>query len=240
MKPSVLKPGDTIGIVSPSWGGASLYPRRVQRGKEYLESLGFEVIIAEHAAGRRGYLSGTPEERVSDLHRMFGDPKVKAIIATIGGNHSCHLLPLLDFELIRKNPKIFMGFSDITVLNLAIYSRTGLVVFNGPTLMTDLAEYPRPLAYTREYLLKALTRPEPVGTVAPAQAWTDEFIDWGSGLHPAGIGPGRDGAQGGLWEAAWNRWNISEGRPTGRISRVRYSFSKRRRRSRVRLTLTPF
>ncbi|MCL4514719.1 MAG: LD-carboxypeptidase [Firmicutes bacterium] len=166
--------------MSPSWGGAALYPHRVQRGKEYLESLGFEVIVAEHAMGRLGYLSGTPEERVSDLHRMFGDPEVKAIIATIGGNHSCHLLPLLDFELIRKNPKIFMGFSDITVLNLAIHARTGLVVFNGPTLMTDLAEYPRPLAYTRECLLKALTRPEPVGRVEPAEIWTEELIDWGS------------------------------------------------------------
>ncbi len=179
MKPPVLKPGDTIGIVSPSWCGAALFPHRVQRGREYLESLGFRVVLAGHATGRRGYVSGTPEERAADLRQMFGDPEVKAIVATIGGNHSCHLLPLLDFELIRGNPKIFMGFSDISVLNLAIYTMTGLTTFNGPTLMTDLAEYPEPLPYTREYLLKTLTHVEPVGDVTPVPAWTDEFLDWG-------------------------------------------------------------
>ena len=178
MKPLALKPGDTIGIISPSWGGAALYPHRVQRGREYLESLGFRVVFSEHAMARRGYVSGTPEERVSDLHQMFSDPHIKAIIATIGGNHSCHLLPLLDLGLIRENPKVFMGFSDITILNVAIYARTGLVTFNGPTLMAELSEYPRTLPYTEEYLLKALTCPEPMGVVTEAPAWTDERLEW--------------------------------------------------------------
>lgn len=180
MKPSILKPGDTIGIVSPSWGGGALFPHRVRRGQEFLESLGFRVIMAEHALSRRGWLSGTSEERAADLHQMFKDPRVKAIIATIGGDHSCHLLPLLDFELIRDNPKVFMGFSDITVLSIAIHVKTDLVVFNGPSLMTDLAECPEPLPYTQEYLLKALMRPEPIGVVTSAPAWTDEFLDWGT------------------------------------------------------------
>jgi muramoyltetrapeptide carboxypeptidase LdcA involved in peptidoglycan recycling len=134
--------------------------------------------MAPHASEKRGYVAGTPEERVADIHQLFADPEVRAIIATIGGNHACHLLPLLDFDQIALHPKIFIGFSDVTVLNLAIYARTGLVTFNGPTLMTDLAEFPAPLPYMIAAFEKTLTRPEPVGTVAPAPTWTDEFLDW--------------------------------------------------------------
>src|SRR5215208_834822 len=79
-----------------------------------------------------GSLPAPPERRVADLHAMFHDPEIRAILTTVGGDHSCQLLPHLDFELIRRNPKIFMGYSDITVLNLAIAARTDLVTFNGP------------------------------------------------------------------------------------------------------------
>ena len=90
------------------------------------------TMQSPHALNRLGFVSDTPQNRADDLHRMFGDPEVKAIVAAIGGDHSCHLLPLLDFDLIWHNPKVFMGFSDITVLNVAIWKETGLVTFNGP------------------------------------------------------------------------------------------------------------
>ncbi len=111
---------------------------------------------------------------------MFLDPEVKAIIASIGGDHSCHLLPLLDFDLIAAHPKIFMGYSDITVLNVAIYAQTGLVTFNGPALMTDFAEYPAMLEYTECYFLKAVCSPAPVGRIDPSDWWTEETLDWGT------------------------------------------------------------
>ena len=178
--PPKLNPGDTIGIVSPSWGGPGVFPHRLQTGIRALERLGYKVITAPHALNNNGFVSDTPAHRTADIHGLFGDPQVKMILASIGGDHSCHLLPLLDFDLIRHNPKIFMGFSDITVLNVAIWQQTGLVTFNGPALMTDFAEFPDMLDYTRAHFLKSVTQAAPSGEIQPAQHWTEEFLDWGT------------------------------------------------------------
>lgn len=178
MKALSLKPGDTIGIVSPSWGGAGAFPHRVERGAAHLQKLGFNVRMAPHALNQMGFVSDTPENRAGDLHSLFADPSVRAVIAAIGGDHACHLLPLLDFDLIAGNPKIFMGYSDITVLNVAIWKMTGLTTFNGPALLTDFAEYPRMLAYTETHFMKAVTQTEPVGMLEPSPVWTEELLDW--------------------------------------------------------------
>jgi muramoyltetrapeptide carboxypeptidase len=183
--PPLLRPGDTIGIVSPSWGGAGAFPHRLERGTRMLESLGYRVVFGEHARNTRarnqhGWVSDTPENRAADLHALFADPEVRAIFSAIGGDHSCQLLPLLDFDLIRRNPKIFLGYSDIHVLTVAIHQQTGLVTFNGPAILTDFAENPRMLDYSLENLLRVLTRPEPPGRIDPAETWTEEFLDWGT------------------------------------------------------------
>lgn len=179
--PPALQPGQTISIVSPSWFGGDAYLPRAERGIAYLQSLGFSVRVAPHAFHNQGWVSDTAAHRAADLHAMFADPEVRAIVATIGGDHSCHLLPLLDWELIRGNPKIFMGFSDITVLNVAISTMTGLVTFNGPSLLTDWSEYPEMPIYSRDHALRAIMRPEPLGELRPAVGWTDEFLDWTTG-----------------------------------------------------------
>jgi muramoyltetrapeptide carboxypeptidase LdcA involved in peptidoglycan recycling len=173
-----LQPGDTVGIVSPSWGGAGIFPHRTDRGVQHLESLGFKVKIAPHALNQRGYVSDSPQNRADDIHRMVRDPEVKAIVAAIGGDHACHLLPLLNFDLIRDHPKIFIGYSDMTVLNVAIWVETGLVTFNGPALLPDFAEYPRMFEYTEAYMLKALCEASPIGAIEPSPWWTEEFLDW--------------------------------------------------------------
>jgi muramoyltetrapeptide carboxypeptidase LdcA involved in peptidoglycan recycling len=173
-----LQRGDTIGIVSPSWGGAGVFPHRVAQGVRQLESLGFKVKLAPHALEHRGFTSDTPENRVADLHALFRDSEVKAIVAAIGGDHACHLLPLLDFDLVRRQPKIVMGYSDMTVLNVALWHTVGLVTFNGPALLTDFGEYPRMLEYTQRYFLKAVAEARPIGEIAPAAEWTEEFQDW--------------------------------------------------------------
>jgi muramoyltetrapeptide carboxypeptidase LdcA involved in peptidoglycan recycling len=178
IRPPRLRPGDTVGVVSPSWGGAGRFPHRVERGLQHLQSLGFQVRLAPHALNQLGFVSDTPQNRAADIHALFGDPEVKAIVAAIGGDHSCHLLPLLDWNLIRRNPKVFMGFSDITVLNVAIWQQTGLVTFNGPALLTDLAEYPRMFEYTERYMVRALCRAQPVGVIEFSPWWTQEFLDW--------------------------------------------------------------
>ena len=178
IKPPRLQPGDTVGIVSPSWGGAGMFPHRVERGVQHLQALGFKVRLGPHALNQRGFISDTPQNRVADIHSLVADPQVKAIVAAIGGDHACHLLPLLDFDLIRQQPKIFMGFSDMTVLNVAIWQAAGLVTFNGPALLTDFAEYPRMFEYTERYMLRALCDARPLGVIEPAPWWTEEFLDW--------------------------------------------------------------
>lgn len=176
--PPRLQQGDTVGIISPSWGGAGAFPHRAEQGARQIEALGFQVRFAEHARDQNGYVSDTPENRTADIHDLFADPSVRAVISAIGGDHACHLLPLLDFDLIRGNPKIFIGFSDTTVLNMAIHTQTGLVTFNGPALLTDFAEYPEMYPYTREVMMRMLSTPLPVGEIHPAPAWTEEFLDW--------------------------------------------------------------
>ncbi len=99
-----------MGIVSPSWGGAGRFPHRVERGVQQLQALGFKVRLGLHALNQRGFVSDTPQNRVADIHSLVADPQVKAIVAAIGGNHACHLLPLLDFDLIRQQPKTSWAF----------------------------------------------------------------------------------------------------------------------------------
>lgn len=178
MKPPRLRSGDTIGIVSPSWGGASVFPHRVRNGIAYLESQGFKVVTAPHALNEHGFVSDTPENRTADIHEMFERPEVRAIIAAIGGDHSCHLLPHLDFDLIRANPTIFMGYSDITVLNVAIWHQCGMVTFNGPALIPDFAEYPAPLQYTAESFSRSVRLPDAISVVHPSTEWTEEVLSW--------------------------------------------------------------
>jgi muramoyltetrapeptide carboxypeptidase len=178
IKPLVLKPGDTIGIIAPSWGGPGAVPHRLEQGMRQIEEMGFRALIAPNARNQNGYVSDTPENRAADINAMFANPDVHMILSAIGGDHSCHLLPLLDYHLMRLNPKIFMGFSDTSVLNNAIHQATGLVTFNGPALLTDFAEYPHMYPYTRGYFEKTVCQAQPVGQVEPAEAWTEEFLDW--------------------------------------------------------------
>lgn len=181
IKPAALRPGDTVGIISPSWFGGAPFRPRLEHGVRQIKALGFRTRVGTHALRNAGWVSASPEARVSDLHDMFRDPEVRAVIATIGGDHACQLLPLIDWDLIRANPKVFMGFSDITVLNVAIWAETGLVTFNGPSVMTDWAEFPAMPEYARESALAAITRPLPMGALHPAPAWTEEFLDWETG-----------------------------------------------------------
>jgi muramoyltetrapeptide carboxypeptidase LdcA involved in peptidoglycan recycling len=179
IKPRLLKPGDLIGIISPSWGGPAVFPHRLQAGIRQIEALGFRAAAAPHAKNLRGFVSDTAENRAEDIHRLFENSEVMAIISSIGGDHSCHLLPYLDFDLIKRHPKIFMGFSDTTVLNVAIYAKTGMVTFNGPAVMTDFAEQPHMYGYTERWMRKVLCSPTPAGVIEPAEVWTEEFLDWG-------------------------------------------------------------
>lgn len=178
IRPPRLEPGQVVGIVSPSWGGAGAFPQRTAQGVRALEGLGYRVRIGQYALNQRGHVSDSAAHRVADLHAMFRDPEVGAIVAAIGGDHACHLLPHLDHDLIAAHPTILTGFSDITVLNLAIWTRCALVTFNGPALLTDFAEAPAMFDYTRDHFLRVVSRPEAAGPIHPAPAWTEERMEW--------------------------------------------------------------
>ncbi len=178
IKPSTLKKGDTIGLISPSSPMAAKVTHRVEKGIATLEEMGFKVRVAPDALKATAHTAGTPEERASDLHELFRDPSVKAIISFIGGFHSNQVLKYLDFELIKNNPKIFMGYSDITVLHWAMHTKADLVTFYGPALITQFGENPTILPYTKEYFEKAVMSGEPIGKIEPSKEWTDEVLNW--------------------------------------------------------------
>lgn len=128
--PVPLNPGDTVALVSPS--KATDNKIDLQIAQEVLQALGLKVKTGAHLAARRGHLAGTDEQRAADINAMFADKEVKAIICLRGGSGAARVLPLLDYNLIRNNPKILLGYSDITALHNAIQAQTGLVTFHGP------------------------------------------------------------------------------------------------------------
>lgn len=138
IKPKKLVNGDVIGIVSPASSPSNL--EKIEKGVNYLEKLGYRVEIGENVGKEHGYLAGTDEERLSDLHSMFKNKNVKAIFSIRGGYGSGRLLDRIDYSLIKKNPKIFVGYSDITAMQMAIFKKTGLVTFAGPMLASDFSE----------------------------------------------------------------------------------------------------
>ncbi|MEL7034168.1 MAG: LD-carboxypeptidase [Cyanobacteria bacterium J06592_8] len=128
LKPPRLKIGDTIGLVTPA---SPIQESHLKLIRPQLRRQGLKIKVAPHALDGYGYLAGVDRDRAADINAFFADPSIKALIATGGGWGSSRLLPLLDYDLIRRNPKIILGYSDITALLLAIYSRTGLVTFHG-------------------------------------------------------------------------------------------------------------
>lgn len=178
LRPSRLQPGDLIGIVSPASPVAHFVPRRLQRGIQALEEMGFRVRLSEHATARHGHTAGTIEQRLADLHAMFADPEVRGIITTIGGYNSHQLLDGLDYNLIRNNPKVLLGYSDITALHIGIHSQTGLVTCLGPAVLPQFGEVGGLGPYMLENFRRTLCSGAPVGPIAPSPMVVDEHLRW--------------------------------------------------------------
>jgi muramoyltetrapeptide carboxypeptidase len=155
VKPRVLRPGDTVGLIAPASYTFDLWS--LDDAATRVESLGLKPKFGKYVRGRRGFLSGTDDERLSDLHAMFADREISGVFALQGGYGTPRLLDRIDYDLIRRNPKILLGYSDITGLHLAIGRKSGLVTFHGPNLTGSWP--PR----TVELLKKALFVPEPIG-----------------------------------------------------------------------------
>jgi muramoyltetrapeptide carboxypeptidase len=162
VKPKRLQKGDLIGLVTPASPVAD--SSKIERGVQYLERLGYQVIVGEHVGKVCGYLAGTDDERLADLHFLFADQRVRAIIAVRGGYGTPRLLSKLNYKLISQNPKILVGFSDITALQLALWKRCGLITFHGPMAGVEMANTID--RFTEELFWQTVTSTKKVGRIS--------------------------------------------------------------------------
>lgn len=180
IKPKMLRAGDKVATISLSWGGAG-EPElnwRYEQGVERLEKVfGLEVVSMPNSLKGAEYLYDNPKARAEDLMNAFKDPTIKGIVSNIGGSESIRLLPYIDFDVIRNNPKIFIGYSDATVTHLFCH-KAGISSFYGPAILTDFAENVEMHAYTVEAVKKTLFSNEVIGEVKPAPEWTSERLEW--------------------------------------------------------------
>lgn len=179
-KPKALKAGDTVAAISLSWGGASVFPHRYEAGKRQLEeAFGVKVIETPNALLPSQELAASPKKRAEDLMWAFENPDIKAIIAIIGGDDSVRTLPYIDLDVISKNPKIFMGYSDSTVTHFTCM-KAGISSIYGPTFMAGFAENGGLFDYMKDSVRKTLFETDIVGEVKPnTSKWTDdESLSW--------------------------------------------------------------
>ena len=135
IKPKKLQQGDTIGILALS--GAIESKENILNAKKYFENKGFKVVLSENIFDEHRYLAGTDEKKVEELHKFFKNPDINMILCARGGYGAIRLLDKIDFDLIKNNPKIFAGYSDVTAIEAMIYKKTGLVTFYAPMAQGD-------------------------------------------------------------------------------------------------------
>ena len=138
-RPKRLKQGDKVGVVAPA---GPVDPKLLKKGLRTLERMGFCPILAEHVFSKDRYLAGTDEQRVQDINNLFGDSEIKGIFCARGGYGANRVLPNLDSSIIRRNPKVFVGSSDITLLLLFLVQQCSLVTFHGPMVAGNFGRYP--------------------------------------------------------------------------------------------------
>ncbi len=185
IKPPRLKEGDTVGIVLPA--SLSFEAEDINLSKERLEALGFKVKFGAHVFDRYGSFAGTDRDRASDVNAMFADPEVDGIFCFTGGWGTPRILPFLDYQLIRRNPKVLIGYSDITALINTVHQRTGLVTFHGPVADSTLEPY------TLENLKKAVMSDAPIGVLSNPPRKDTELVNrqWHTFAVRSGKGSGR-------------------------------------------------
>ncbi len=174
-----LKTGDSIGIFSPSSPITYSCPNRFERAKKYLQSKGFKIIEGSLTGKCDFYRSGSIKQRAEELNALIRNPEVKVIMSTIGGMNSNSILPYIDYDEFKRNPKIIIGYSDVTAILLAIYAKTGINTFYGPALVASFGEFPPFVDYTYEYFEDIVTDNIQIPyTLNAPPIWTDESLEW--------------------------------------------------------------
>lgn len=166
-----LKPGDEIRVIAPARSMAIIKGEQLRIAQERLNQLGFTITYGKNAELHDEFFSTSIEERIEDLHDAFTDPNVKGILTVIGGYNANQLLNYIDFEIIKNNPKILCGFSDITALQGAIYKKTGLITYSGPHFSSFGVKHG--FEYTLDSFINAVTNDAPYEILASSD-WSDD------------------------------------------------------------------
>ncbi len=200
------RPGKTpcVGVFSASSPISATVPVRYERGVRFLEEKGFRVVHGSLCGKRDGYRSGSIRERAAEFNELLRREDVDILMAAIGGNNTNAILPYIDYEYLKRHPKIIVGYSDTTALLLAIYARTGLVTFYGPALASSFGEFPPFVEETFTGFRAMLEGPSLPYPYEMPPYWTEEFIPWDRQDRP---------------KQAWeNRWlTVREGIAQGRL-----------------------
>lgn len=178
--PEHLKPGDKVATVSLSWGGAGdeNLRWRYETGKQRLEEIfGLEVVEMPTTLAGSDYVYRHPQERAKDFMEAFRDPSIRAIFSCIGGDDSIRMLPYIDFDIIHKNPKIFLGYSDSTIAHF-ICRKAGIRSYYGPSILAEFAENIEIFPYTQNSIVNTLFETKQLGVINCSSEWTDERIAW--------------------------------------------------------------
>jgi len=174
-----LRPGDTIGYFSPSAPATQFAPRRYERAKAYLGDQGFHLVSGSLSGQSDFYRSGSIRARADELNALIANPDIRCIISTIGGSNSSSLLPYLDYGGLIADPKIIVGYSDVTSILLGIHQKTGLVTFYGPALVASFGELAPLVDKTFHYFSSMLMAEKATRhTYSLPESWTDEMIPW--------------------------------------------------------------
>lgn len=166
IKPNALVKGDSIGLIAPSGGVDDL--KEVDRAVAFLESKGFGVKVGESCRASYGYLAGSDEGRAADVNDFFADPQIRGILCITGGYGTSRILDALDYEMIARNPKVFIGYSDITGIHLALNRLCSLVTFHGPMGISEVLLEGE--SYSTRSWLAALTSTSPIGALQNPEA----------------------------------------------------------------------
>lgn len=179
IKPPKLTYGDTIAVVTPSWGGPHLYRERYDAGRRYLETtFGVKVIEMPNVFAAPDFLEQNPEIRAKDIMCAFENPAVNAIVASIGGDDAIRLIPYLDLNIIKSNPKLFVGYSDTTAVHFGLL-KAGIGSLHGPSIMSGFAENCGMSSLSRETFHAIAFGGHALGAVpTDPQGWTVERLEW--------------------------------------------------------------
>jgi muramoyltetrapeptide carboxypeptidase LdcA involved in peptidoglycan recycling len=185
--PSVLKKGDKVAIVASSWGGPASFITKFNYGLQMLEKkFGLKVVVMPFATATADDIKNNPQKRAKDLMAAFKDDSIKAIISAIGGSDSIRMLPFIDFEVIKNNPKIYMGYSDSTITHFMCL-KAGVRSYYGPSVMAGFAENGGLIPFMEYAVKRTLFENDIIGTLKNTDGYVLKQYDWGNnnliGVH---------------------------------------------------------